>query len=108
MTEADSWHRVCNADDLAEDGRLAARVNGRPILLIKRLGQVYALENHCPHLGCALTRGALEGFLLRCPCHDWRFDIRTGTFEYAPEIALPTYPVKIEEDTIYIRIEETK
>jgi len=106
MTETATWHWVCNADDLAEGGRLAARVGGKPILFIKHLDQVYALENHCPHLGCALTRGALEGFFLRCPCHDWRFDIRTGAFEYAREIALQTYPVKIEEGAIFVHIKE--
>ena len=102
------WHRVCDATDLAEDGRLAARIKGQSILLIKRLGEVYALENHCPHLGCALTRGVLEGFYLSCPCHDWRFDIRTGAFEYAPEIALVTYPTKIEEDSIYVLLKEAE
>jgi len=44
----------------------------------------------------------LEGYILKCPCHDWRFDIRTGEFLAAPEIRLPTYPVREAAGKLFI------
>lgn len=98
------WLTVARADALGEGERLAVRVEGRPVLLLQREGRVYALENDCPHLGCPLTRGAFEGYLLTCPCHDWTFDIRTGAFEIAPEIKLKTYACRIEDGQIYLQL----
>ena len=34
----------------------------------------------------------LEGYVLTCPCHDWSFDVRSGVFTLAGEIAVATYP----------------
>ena len=55
-------------------------------------------------MGCSLSGGVLRGFILMCPCHDWRFDIRTGAFFNAPEIKLQTYPVKAEGGKIYVDV----
>jgi len=30
--------------------------------------------------------------VITCPCHDWRFDVRTGEFLDAPEVRLAVYP----------------
>jgi phenylpropionate dioxygenase-like ring-hydroxylating dioxygenase large terminal subunit len=43
-----------------------------------------------------LFTGTLEGHTLTCPCHDWRFDVRTGRFLEAPELGLAVYPTKSE------------
>jgi 3-phenylpropionate/trans-cinnamate dioxygenase ferredoxin subunit len=44
----------------------------------------------------------LDSYILTCPCHDWRFDIRDGRFLDAPELSLKTYPTKTENGKIYI------
>lgn len=37
-------------------------------------GQVYALEDACPHKGVELHRGEVKGDRLVCPYHGWEFD----------------------------------
>jgi Rieske Fe-S protein len=32
----------------------------------------YALDNYCPHRGCAVSFQSSGGF--SCPCHGWTFD----------------------------------
>jgi len=86
-----NWLRVAAAGDVAEGERLAVTVGTQRILLLRRDGVLYAVENECPHLGCTFDRGRFEGYALTCPCHDWTFDIRTGAFVFAPEIALHTW-----------------
>ena len=57
-------------------------------------------------MGCAFSGGTLEGFLIVCPCHDWRFDLKTGEYQDEPSIKLTRYEWKIEAEKIWIKIEE--
>jgi len=77
---------------------------GLPVLLIRLGAEVFALENRCAHMGCPLTAGKLDGYILRCPCHDWRFDVRDGRFIDAPELAVRTYPTGIKDGRIFVRL----
>ena len=43
-------------------------------------GAVYAVSGTGAHMACPLFMGRLEGYTIVCPCHDWRFDARTGRF----------------------------
>jgi 3-phenylpropionate/trans-cinnamate dioxygenase ferredoxin subunit len=97
VSELGRWVEAGRTVDLPEGRTLAVTVDGRSVLLARYQGQVYALGNRCVHLGCSLTRGALDGYWLTCPCHDWRFDIRSAQFEFASEIRLPRYEA-IERD----------
>ena len=65
-------------------------------------GIVYAISGKCLHMACPLFMGTLDNYILTCPCHDWRFDIRDGRFLDAPELSLKTYPTKTEDGKIYI------
>ena len=55
---------------------------------------------------CLLSKGTLEGYTVKCPCHDWKFDIRTGEFVTAKEIIIPVYQTKTSEGNIYVNIKE--
>jgi 3-phenylpropionate/trans-cinnamate dioxygenase ferredoxin subunit len=67
-------------------------------------GAVYAISGKCAHMGCPLFSGTLDGYTLTCPCHDWRFDIRTGRFLDAPELALTVYPAKSEAGKLFVSV----
>jgi nitrite reductase/ring-hydroxylating ferredoxin subunit len=41
-------------------------------------GQLFALENSCPHQGGPLADGWLEGPLVTCPWHGWCFNVTNG------------------------------
>ncbi len=101
-----SWFMAAGRDDLAAGGRLRLKVGNTDLLLLMIGGEVFALKNQCPHLGCAMHRGKLEGYLLWCPCHDWIFDVRTGEFVIAPEIKIPVFPVKVVDGKIMVNMEE--
>lgn len=105
MSGMEEWVAVSEEKQLKEGSGLNVNPKGLPVLLLKRSGQVFAISNRCPHMGCALAGGSISGYILTCPCHDWRFDIRTGEFLSAREIKLPIYDFKIESGTISIRIE---
>ena len=46
------------------------------------------------------------GEVLRCPWHQWAFDIATGRCLVDPEIRAKTYPVKIKDDDVVVEYED--
>ena len=95
---------VIELSKLAEGKPAAVFPLGLPVLLIRLGAEVFALENRCAHMGCPLAAGKLDGHILRCPCHDWRFDIRDGRFLDAPELAVKTYAAEVKAGRVFIRI----
>ena len=81
-------------------------LNSNSIILIKKEGSIYAMRNKCSHMWCSFKGSKLDGYILKCPCHDWRYDIRTGEFIDAKEIRLETYPVKKQGQDILINLTE--
>jgi len=100
----ENWIPAMPEITLPEGAVRKSRLDGHPLLLAKSNGTVYAMLDQCPHLGCALHRGELAGFFLKCPCHDWLFDIRSGEFVTATEIKIPIYPVKVDNGTIFVNM----
>jgi 3-phenylpropionate/trans-cinnamate dioxygenase ferredoxin subunit len=98
------WVQALKTADLKPGTMANVKLNGQNILIAHAEEQYFALLNDCPHLGCLLHRGKLEGYELTCPCHDWKFDIRTGEFITAPEITIPIYPVKVEQGKIFVNL----
>lgn len=85
---------------------LAVSVKGNSILLAKVEGQIFGVSNKCPHMGCQLQGGVLNGFIVMCPCHDWKFDVRNGQYLEIPEVTLTTYRCSVQNGKIYVEIED--
>ena len=100
----DQFTGVFELAALAEGKPAAIFPKGLPVLLIRRGAEVFALENRCAHMGCPLAAGTLDGYTLRCPCHDWRFDIRDGKFLDAGELKIRTYAAEIKAGRVLLSI----
>ena len=59
-TESHDMVQACSLADLEHQGRKVVSVNGRPVLVVVDHGQVFALDNRCPHMGFPLHRGTVE------------------------------------------------
>ena len=106
-------HDVAASADLA-DGTMEAVTAGKTKVLLARVGgAVHAVAGTCPHAGGPLCEGVLSGFVsspapgrytyerrgefLRCPWHQWEFDIRTGRSWVDPVRArVRSYQVGVE------------
>lgn len=75
-------------------------------ILVSRVGSdYYATEAHCSHQKVSLEGGELEDRILTCPGHGAKFDVATGAVRSLPAIVpLATYPVRIENENIFITI----
>jgi nitrite reductase/ring-hydroxylating ferredoxin subunit len=91
-------------NELLEGKMRSVRLKGRPILLVRVGGEVYGVSNVCPHAGCSFRGGILTGYVLMCPCHGWKFDVRNGEFQDNPQTRLIIYQCKVENGKIQVRI----
>ncbi len=107
MSKTDFVSAIKDAE-LGEGKMRGVRVKGKPVLLAKVGGQVYAVSNLCPHAGCQLQSGILTDYLVMCPCHGWKFDIRNGEYQENHQTKLQTYKCQIEKGKILIEISKNK
>jgi nitrite reductase/ring-hydroxylating ferredoxin subunit len=69
------WFAVAWSDDVAAGGVRALRTFDRDLVLFRgQDGAAHVLDAHCPHLGAHLGGGRVEGDVLVCPFHAWRWD----------------------------------
>jgi nitrite reductase/ring-hydroxylating ferredoxin subunit len=99
------WMSLMDEASLPEGGLKAAYPRGLNVVVARVDGAVYAVSGACPHLGCPLFTGSLSGGILTCPCHDWRFDVRSGEFLNATELRLTVYPVRSENGSLLIGLD---
>ena len=71
-----------------------------PVALFHLGGELYAVEDVCPHAGAALSTGELEGGVLTCPRHGSRFDVCTGARVRGPADADLSTFTAVEEDGV--------
>ncbi len=78
--------------------------NEMEIALFNVNGQIYALENNCPHRGGPLGEGDLDEDIVTCPWHGWQINVRTGEAEYMPDVCAKKYNCKVEDGAIYVEV----
>jgi 3-phenylpropionate/trans-cinnamate dioxygenase ferredoxin subunit len=96
---------VLDEKELKDDSMKLVSAEGIPVLLVKVHGQIFAIDNRCPHMSCGFSGGSLDGYVIICPCHDWRFDLRTGEYEEEKEITLTKFEWKIESGKIWVKLD---
>jgi len=69
---------VADLADLDEGSMKMIKVDGRRICLVRTASGVHAIDHACPHEGYGLTQGDLDGELLTCAWHNWKFRVTDG------------------------------
>jgi nitrite reductase/ring-hydroxylating ferredoxin subunit len=76
--------------------------DGHEIALFKVNGEIYALDNSCPHQGGPLGEGTMDGSIVSCPWHGWEFNVTTGECLNMPTEAARKIEITIIDDAIYL------
>lgn len=102
--------RIASQDDLAVGAAMSFTYPDahEPCLLVRVADREFvAFSQKCTHLSCAVIPRPAEGSFV-CPCHDGRFDLRTG----APTAGPPRRPlprIRLElrgRDIVAVGVEE--
>jgi nitrite reductase/ring-hydroxylating ferredoxin subunit len=114
-------YRVCLVDELPPGSMKLVPVGKFGVGVFNVDGRYYAITNYCPHAGGPLCLGRVqgtteprpdlavrmayvrEGEILRCPWHQWEFEIATGRTVAKPEKRIRTYDVRIEDGAVILK-----
>ncbi|GEM90800.1 glutamate synthase-related protein [Oceanithermus desulfurans] len=100
-----NWTPVARFNELEDGKGREVRVNGRPVALFREGSRVHALDDRCPHREGQLSDGWIKNGEAICPLHYWNFDLATGVSPYNPHDRVATYPVRVDNDTVYVDAE---
>lgn len=114
-------HAVARVDELSAGECKIVDIDGKSIGVFNVNGQYVAVLNLCPHELAPVCLGRVSGTtlpsppgeyrwgrngeILACPWHGWEFDLLTGQC-LTDRKRLLTYPVEVEDDTVYILTEQ--
>lgn len=96
---------VAKVSEINEGKGKAVEVNGKEIALFNVEGKFYAIDNTCRHAGGPLGEGMLDGSIVTCPWHHWKYNIMTGASPVNPQVKVDAYEVKVEGDDIKVKVE---
>lgn len=96
--------RVGRSSDVpAGEGRVV-EAGGRSLALFNVDGAYYAIDNSCAHRGGPLGEGELNGTVVTCPWHGWRWDVKSGANANNPAVKMTCFPVSVEADDVFVEI----
>jgi len=92
-------------DDLAVGQMKLARVGEHRIALIRTPSGIHALDNACPHQGYGHVTGSLDGELVTCQWHNWKFRAEDGQCLIGEE-DVACHQVDIRDGEIVVTVTE--
>lgn len=79
-------------------------LNGKDIALFNVEGTIYAMDDGCLHQGLSLGTSKLEGKIVTCRGHGWRYDVTTGNTVHVPDYGVESYSVKVVDGIILVAV----
>lgn len=96
-------YAVAKTGEIVPDtGKIVPLGPGGECALFYHQGKYYAVGSLCPHQNAPLEGARAEDGAIVCRRHCYRFDLKSGDCLTLGGYALPTFPVEIQDDTIYV------
>ncbi|MFO0798845.1 MAG: Rieske 2Fe-2S domain-containing protein [Gemmataceae bacterium] len=92
--------------DLPAGATTVVEVDGKDVAVFHHEGRFFAIDDLCPHMGASLSGGFVEGGVVTCPWHYWRFRLDDGSWADNPKVRIGCYPIHVEGDDVVIEVLE--
>jgi nitrite reductase (NADH) small subunit len=106
--QLNTWNAVCAFDEIVPDTGVCALLNGRQVAVF-RVGdeRLFAIDNYDPNSNAAvLSRGLVgsvgERIVVASPIYKHHFDLQTGECLEAPAHSVSSFPVRVENGTVWV------
>ena len=99
------WIDICPIEAIPARGcRVVHTRNGQIALFRTATGEVFALDNRCPHKGGPLSEGIVHDRQVTCPLHNWVIGLADGEAKGADKGSVRRYPIRLEDGRVYIDV----
>jgi nitrite reductase/ring-hydroxylating ferredoxin subunit len=95
---------VARLDQVQPGTGMSFTVAGKEVALFNVDGTIYAMEDSCLHKGASLGTGQIEGKVVTCRAHGWRYDVTTGSTMNVPGYGVASYPAKVVDGKILVAV----
>src|SRR5262245_18862521 len=80
-----------------------------PVAVFNVDGELFAIDDTCPHQEASLAAGWLEGHWIECPVHASRFDLRTGRPDGPPaKSPVRTHALTVDDGVVHVHVDDMR
>ena len=79
------------SQDIKEGLAKLVRVRSEEVAVFRSNGQLYGVQNICPHEGGQLCKGWIESGEVVCPLHRYKFELKTGACSTDPKLKVKVF-----------------
>ena len=113
MSTDDTWHRVCDLEDILPNAGVCALIDGLQIAVFRVANELFAIDNGDPASGAnVLSRGIvgdLKGELVvASPLYKHHYSLRTGRCLEDPDTPVCVYPVRVAQGCVWVNAKPSK
>lgn len=98
------FHDVLPVERIPPGTSTTVEVAGKAIALFNVNGTIHAIADACLHAGQSLGHGILQGKVVRCRAHGWRYDVTNGEIVGVPGSGVACYQAKVENGRILVAV----
>lgn len=99
-------HTVCKVKDVSEGEGKTVAIGNKLIAVFRDKGELFAIDDVCPHMGASLAGGYVADGIVTCPWHAWRFRLADGAWADNPRVKIGCYPVHVEGEDVQIQVDQ--
>ena len=100
----EGWVDVLPEVTIADGRPRCVEADGTAVMVVRRGDAVYALSDHCSHLGGPLHEGEVTDTTVTCPLHESVFALRDGALVHGPAAyPQPAWDTRVRAGRIEVR-----
>ncbi|MEI6640955.1 MAG: Rieske (2Fe-2S) protein [Novosphingobium sp.] len=102
-----SWHSLISESDFPAEGKLAAKVAGWYVLVVRTDDGFHAINDRCTHQAALLSPGRIRRGAVMCPLHGARFELASGKCLGGTYNDLRVFPLRLEGAMLEVCLPDT-
>ncbi len=97
--------KIARVSDFDRISMRSYKILARPVGVFKEgSGRFRAMEVGCKHQNADLLEGKLQGDVVTCPWHGWKYNLKTGECVWGSTACLRPYALEVRGEFIYVSI----
>jgi len=99
---ADGFIAVARESIVPQGSGRTVVVQGEAVAIFHTQTGWYAIDDACTHEDAPLGEGELDGDVVLCPYHDWRYDLKTGECHTDPDRPVGCFQIRLEDGFVWV------
>jgi nitrite reductase/ring-hydroxylating ferredoxin subunit len=96
------WVKIAGTGEIGPGVGKAFEVEGFSIAVFNVDGQLYGIDDSCPHQGSSLAAGSLEGYVVTCRSHGMKVNVTAGEQQPGSGMNVRSFALEPRADGLYV------